>query len=147
MRKCNSDHSIQRHILHLNLNLCSYYLKYVCNISAKLKKLSLIKNEVYMFYKNALKNCRRCTIISVLYIGKLRKFINKHVFVIYTSFIHKNTRLKKFCLDIISKYIQILLWIFWHPVIWLQISSVQLHIPWHCSPKFGCLQVAVQFVP
>lgn len=34
-----------------------------------------------------------------------------------------------------------------HPIIWLQISSVQLHLSWHWIPKLGYLQGFVQSEP
>lgn len=34
-----------------------------------------------------------------------------------------------------------------HPIIWLQISSVPLHLSWHWIPKLGYLQGFVQSEP
>lgn len=36
---------------------------------------------------------------------------------------------------------------FMHPIIWLQISSGQLHFSWHWIPKLGYLQGFVQCEP
>lgn len=85
MGNCSSDHSIQRHILYLNLNLCSYYL----NISAKLKDFSLIKTKYTYLTKmhkqivEGAQSYRYCILENCLNI--ISKYITNLTLISFTS--------------------------------------------------------------